>query len=132
MIDRITVDQLFDGMRNVRTLVTETSFIDPHNGIYFRGYPIEECCKQLSKISNSNQPLPEGLFYLLLTGDLPTEDQIKTISKFWAEHSEIPSHVVKMINNFPSNLQPMSQLSCAGIILTIFKKLNRSNKDLLY
>ena len=36
------------------------------------------------------------------------------ISRDWASRAALPQHVVQMVNNFPSNLHPMSQFS-AGI-----------------
>jgi citrate synthase len=57
--------------------------------------------------------LPEGLFWLLLTGDIPTDEQATQVSVEWAERADIPSHVVNMLNNFPSTLHPMAQFSAA-------------------
>ena len=39
--------------------------------------------------------------------------QVKSISEEWATRADLPSHVVQMLNNFPSDLHPMSQLSAA-------------------
>ncbi|KAH8010188.1 hypothetical protein HPB51_025623 [Rhipicephalus microplus] len=39
--------------------------------------------------------------------------QVKWVSKTWAQQADLPSHVVTMLNNFPSHVHPMSQLSCA-------------------
>lgn len=39
--------------------------------------------------------------------------QAQAISKEWANRAGLPSHVVTMLNNFPSNLHPMSQFSAA-------------------
>ena len=35
------------------------------------------------------------------------------ISQDWASRAAVPHHVVQMLNNFPSTLHPMSQLSAA-------------------
>lgn len=113
MIDRITVDQVYGGMRGAKVLVTETSYLDPDVGIHFRGHPISECCKRLPKAANSDEPLPEGVFYLLLTGDFPDQTQVNEISKYWADHADLPTHIVSMLNKFPSHLSPMSQFSAA-------------------
>ncbi|CAG5135497.1 unnamed protein product, partial [Candidula unifasciata] len=60
-----------------------------------------------------DMPLPEGLFWLLVTGDIPTQEQAAAITKEWNERAEIPNHVITMLNNFPSKLHPMSQFSAA-------------------
>lgn len=39
--------------------------------------------------------------------------QVAALSKEWSNRAGLPSHVVTMLNNFPSNLHPMSQFSAA-------------------
>ncbi|GBN47356.1 putative citrate synthase 1, mitochondrial [Araneus ventricosus] len=113
VIGEITVDQIYGGMRGMKSLVTETSHLDPEEGIRFRDLTIPECREQLPKVPGGEEPLPEGLFWLLMTGDVPTAEQVKALSKQWAELADLPPHVVTMLNNFPSNLHPMSQFSAA-------------------
>lgn len=60
-------------------MVTETSVLDPEEGIRFRGYSIPECQKLLPHIQGGEQPLPEGIWWLLCTGDIPNEKQVDTI-----------------------------------------------------
>uniref|UniRef100_A0A8D2M0U2 Citrate synthase n=1 Tax=Zonotrichia albicollis TaxID=44394 RepID=A0A8D2M0U2_ZONAL len=45
-------------------------------GIRFRGYSIPECQKKLPKAAGGEEPLPEGLFWLLVTGEIPTQEQV--------------------------------------------------------
>lgn len=113
VIGEIQVDQLYGGMRGIKGLVTETSVLDPDEGIRFRGYSIPECQELLPKAAGGEEPLPEGLFWLLVTGEIPTDAQVKAISKEWNERAAVPPHVVQMLNNFPSSLHPMSQFSAA-------------------
>lgn len=112
-VGEVTVDMMYGGMRGIKGLVTETSVLDPDEGIRFRGYSIPECQKLLPKAPGGNEPLPEGLFWLLVTGDIPTEKQVQAISKEWANRAGLPGHVVTMLNNFPTQLHPMSQFSAA-------------------
>lgn len=72
---------MYGGMRGIRGLVTETSVLDPDEGIRFRGYSIPECQKLLPMAKGGEQPLPEGLFWLLVTGDIPTQQQVEAITK---------------------------------------------------
>lgn len=54
-------------------------------GIRFRGYSIPECQKLLPKAPGGAEPLPEGLFWLLVTGQVPTEEQVRTRARLEAE-----------------------------------------------
>eukprot|EP00127_Corallochytrium_limacisporum_P002345 Clim_evm1s110 gene=Clim_evmTU1s110 len=113
VVGEVTVDMMYGGMRGIKGLVTETSVLDPEEGIRFRGYSIPECQKLLPKADGGQEPLPEGLFWLLTTGEIPTKEQVNGLSKEFAKRASLPSHVVQMLNNFPSNLHPMSQFSAA-------------------
>lgn len=104
-------------MRGIKGLVWEPSVLDPEEGIRFRGKSIPECQKILPKASGGEEPLPEGLFWLLITGEVPTEKQVQAISQEWAARGALPPHVVKIMNTFPKNLHPMTQFSAAITIL---------------
>lgn len=108
---------MYGGMRGIKGLVWEPSVLDPEEGIRFRGKSIPECQKLLPKAPGGSEPLPEGLFWLLITGDVPNDAQVKAISQEWAARSSLPSHVTKALNDFPKNLHPMSQFSAAITIL---------------
>ncbi|EDO48974.1 predicted protein, partial [Nematostella vectensis] len=108
-----TIDQAYGGMRGIKGLVTETSLLDPEEGIEFRGYSIPQCQELLPKADGGKEPLPEGIFWLLMTGEIPTKQQVDNLSKEWAAKADLPQHVVQMLNNFPDTLHPMSQFSAA-------------------
>ncbi|KAG8906050.1 citrate (Si)-synthase [Tulasnella sp. 403] len=82
-------------------------------GIRFRGHTIPDIQKALPKAPGGNEPLPEGLFWLLLTGEIPTEEQVRGLSAEWAARATIPSFVEELIDRCPSTLHPMSQFSLA-------------------
>src|SRR5678815_2995398 len=75
-IGEVTLTQVYQGMRGITGLVTETSLLDAQEGIRFRGYTIPELQEKLPKARGGTEPLPEGLFYLMLMGDLPTEEHV--------------------------------------------------------
>src|SRR3954467_13797240 len=75
-IGEVTLAQIYQGMRGVTGLVTETSLLDPQEGIRFRGYTIPALQEKLPKAEGGSEPLPEGLFYLMLIGQLPTEEDV--------------------------------------------------------
>lgn len=109
----VTVEQMYGGMRDILSMITETSVLDKNEGIRFRNYTIPECQKLLPKVPGGDEPLPEGLFWLLVTGKVPTDAQVKSLSKEWANRAALPSHVVSMLKNFPNNIHPMAQFSAA-------------------
>ena len=120
---------MYGGMRGIKGLVTETSVLDPDEGIRFRGYSIPECQKLLPKAAGGEEPLPEGLFWLLLTGEIPSQEQLAAITKEWNDRAEIPNHVIIMLNTFPSKLHPMSQLSAACCALQSESKFAKAYSE---
>ncbi len=65
VVGEVKISQLYGGMRGVKALITETSKLDPAEGIRFRGYSIPELQDLLPKAPGGNEPLPEGIFYLM-------------------------------------------------------------------
>jgi len=128
-IGEVNVGMAYGGMRGIKGLVTETSVLDPEEGIRFRGYSIPECQKLLPKADGGNEPLPEGIFYLLLTGEIPTKAQVDAISKEWAARAELPQHVVMMLNNFPEDVHPMTQFATAIAALNKDSKFAKAYSD---
>lgn len=82
-------------------------------GIRFRGKTIPEIQSQLPKAPGGSEPLPEGLFWLLVTGEVPTHEQVSELSKDWAARSAIPEFVEEILDRCPPTLHPMSQFSLA-------------------
>jgi len=66
VIDSVQIDQVFGGMRGIQSMIWETSSLDSKEGIRFRGYSIPELRDKLPKINNATEPLPEGLFWLMM------------------------------------------------------------------
>ncbi len=110
-ISDVTVSQAYGGMRGVKCMVTETSALDPMEGIRFRGFSIPELQEKLPRASGGEQPLPEGLFYLLLTGEIPTRADVDAITAAWRSREALPEYVPKMLESMPRDTHPMTQLS---------------------
>ncbi|KXS11039.1 citrate synthase [Gonapodya prolifera JEL478] len=109
----VTVDMAYGGMRGIKGLIWEGSVLDPEEGIRFRGYTIPECQKLLPAAEDGAEPLPEGLFWLLMTGEVPSATEVKGLSAEWAARSSIPAHVIDILDRCPNTLHPMSQLALA-------------------
>src|SRR5690625_504613 len=112
-LGEIKVTQLYQGMRGMMGLVTETSLLDAEEGIRFRGYSIPELREKLPKAPGGSEPLPEGLFYLMLIGELPTEEDVDFLSSAFARRSHVPNYVFDVIESLPVATHPMTQFSIA-------------------
>lgn len=108
-IGEVQLAQAYQGMRGITGMVYETSLLDAQEGIRFRGFSIPELQAKLPKAKGAGEPLPEGLFYLMLTGELPAEDDVRELSADWAKRSALPAHVTKTIDALPASAHPMTQ-----------------------
>jgi citrate synthase len=107
-IGEVTLSQVYQGMRGITGLVSETSLLDSQDGIRFRGYSIPELQQKLPKVKNGSEPLPEGLFHLMLIGELPSEEETAHITSTWQRRSHVPNHVFATIDALPVNAHPMT------------------------
>jgi len=108
-IGEVTLSQIYQGMRGITGLVSETSLLDAQEGIRFRGYTIPELQQKLPKAPNGSEPLPEGLFHLMLVGELPSEDDVHHITNVLQRRSHVPNHVFDTIEALPVSAHPMTQ-----------------------
>ncbi len=118
-VSDVSVAQAYGGMRSVKCMVWETSALDPMEGIRFRGFTIPELREKLPKAPGGAEPLPEGIFYLLLTGELPTPDDVAEITREWQKRSELPKYLLDVFKSIPKDMHPMTQFGLA--ILTLQK-----------
>ena len=108
VIGEVTLSQIYQGMRGITGLVSETSLLDAQEGIRFRGYTIPELQEKLPKAEGGSEPLPEALFYLMLLGELPTQQDAEHISGIWQRRSHVPNHVFATIDALPLHTHPMT------------------------
>jgi len=64
--DKVTIEQIIGGARDIKCLVTDISYLDPLEGIRFRGFTIPEVMAKLPKEAGREMPSVESFFYLLL------------------------------------------------------------------
>lgn len=112
-IGTCTVTQAYGGMRGVKAMTYETSLLDIEEGIQFRGYSLPQCQKLLPKARGGEEPLPEALFWLLLSGEIPTDEQIDRLRADLAARSVLPDNVLRAIDALPVDMHPMTQFSIA-------------------
>jgi citrate synthase len=125
-IGEVQLAQIFQGMRGITGMVYETSLLDAQEGIRFRGFTIPELQAKLPRAKGGDEPLPEGLFWLMLTGELPSEGDVAALSKDWSERAKnIPPHVFKVIDALDVATHPMTQFVIGTMALqsdSIFSK----------
>lgn len=109
VVGEVQLSQIYQGMRGITGLVSETSLLDAQEGIRFRGYTIPELREKLPKVAGGSEPLPEGLFYLMLIGELPTEEDVQHVTSVLQRRSHVPSHVFHTIDALPVSTHPMTQ-----------------------
>jgi len=112
-VDEVTLKQVFGGMRGVKSMVWETSELDAIDGIRFRGYSIPELRKLLPTVEGGKETLPEGLFWLMLVGEIPTKEEVKWLTDQWTNRSIVPEHTFKMLDAMPVD-------TCSGVYLSPF------------
>jgi|TARA_B110000977_G_scaffold142580_2_gene180952 citrate synthase len=117
VLGEVTVNMAMGGMRGITGMVWETSLLDAEEGIRFRGHTIPDLQKLLPTAIPGGEPLPEGLLWLLLTGDVPTEAQVKCLSKELQSRSQVPQHVYDVLKALPKHAHPMTQFSIAIMAL---------------
>lgn len=108
-----TLDSVVSGMKGMIGLITETSLLDAEEGIRFRGYSIPELREKLPRLEGTTEPLPEGLFYLMLTGEVPSYDDMYEVGSNWTKRAVVPKHVFEVIDALPTTTHPMTQFSVA-------------------
>ena len=122
VIGQVTIESVIDGMKGLPALLTLTSKLDAHEGIRFRGYSIPELQEKLPKLSPDDEPLPEGLFYLMLLGEIPTLAEVKEIGEEWKKRAIVPKHVLKTLDALPMESAPMADFSVGILALATESK----------
>lgn len=117
VIDQVTIDQAIGGARDIRSLVTDISYLDPQEGIRFRGKTIPETFAALPKAPKSDYPTVESFWYFLLTGDVPTQAQVDEVCAEWKKRQVVPSYVWDAIRALPRDIHPMVMLSVGMLAL---------------
>lgn len=116
-VDEVTVGQVVGGMRDIKSLLTDISFVDPAEGIRFRGMSIPEVLKSLPKARGGKMPLVGGLYYLLMIGEVPTKEQAMEVEAEWAKRADLPDYVYKMLRTMPKDTHPMILITQAVMAL---------------
>jgi citrate synthase len=107
VISEVTVTQAIGGMRGVKGMVCDTSVVEPDKGLIIRGMPILKL----------KDKLPEEIFWLLITGELPSADELAGFQKELKKHGEVPNYVWKVLKAMPKSSHPMAMLDTAVLAM---------------
>ena len=107
VISEATVAQVFGGMRGIKGLVCDTSVVDPDKGLYVRGIPIGELAHRL----------PEEIFYLLCTGELPDSEALASLQQDLRKRAQIPAYVWDVLQAMPMDSHPMTMFNTAILVM---------------
>jgi len=124
VIDHIKVSQILGGMRGIKCLVTDISYLDPNEGIRYRGYTLPEIFEKLPKPAGAEMPYVEGLLYLLFTGDIPTEENVNDVIEDLKKRRTLPQCVYDVIDVMAES-HPMTIFSAAILAMSkdsLFRK----------
>ena len=111
VVGEVTLSQVYGGARDIKMMVWETSELDAQEGIRFRGYSIPELKKLLPK--GDKEPRPEGLFWLMLTDEIPTAEEVNWLTEEWKKRSVVPAYVFAVLDTLPADTHPMTQFAVA-------------------
>ncbi|MCB0649143.1 MAG: citrate (Si)-synthase [Saprospiraceae bacterium] len=110
-LDTVNAGQIIGGMRGIKAMLWDTSSLDAEEGIRFRGYSIPELREKLPKFEGGKEPLPEGLFWLMLVDEIPTQEEVEWLSKEWASRANVEEQVFKTLDSLPIDTHPMTQFT---------------------
>jgi len=111
VVGEVTIAQAMNGMRGVKGLTTDISYLDPEEGIRFRGKTIPETMACLPRPEGKDYPYVEGFWFLLLTGDVPTQEEAEEVVEDFKSRRQVPQYVIDLLRNMPGGTHPMAMFS---------------------
>ena len=103
VVSEVSIGQVYGGMRGVKSLLCNTSLVEPEKGLIIRGIPISELTDKL----------PEEIFFLLLTGELPDGAALTKLQRELSARGEVPQYVWDILKKMPEDSNPMTMFNLA-------------------
>ena len=128
-VGEVTIAQAIGGARGVRCLVTDISYLDPEEGIRFRGKTIPEVMAELPKPPGKDYPYVEGFWYFLLTGEVPSKKEIEEVLADFKARSAVPQYVFDLLRTLPRDTHPMTLFSAAIVAMQRESKFSAYYKE---
>ncbi|MBI5059773.1 citrate (Si)-synthase [candidate division KSB1 bacterium] len=115
VIGQVTVGQLLGGQRGINSLLCDTSTVPPDHGMIIRNFPVIELAWKL----------PEEIYWLLLTGELPSPDELKDLQADLTARAKVPAYIWEVLASFPKIAHPMAVFNTLILALegeSVFRK----------
>lgn len=115
VIGEISLKNLLGGMRGMKSMICNTSFVDPYKGLFISG-------KQVPEFEDRT---PEEIFFLLVTGELPNDEELAELNNELRRRSQVPEYVWKIIRSVPRDTHPMTLFSMGIMMMegeSVFKR----------
>ena len=128
-VGEVNIAQAIGGARGVRCLVTDISYLDPFEGIRFRGNTIPETLEKLPKPDGAEMPYVEGHVYLLLTGEFPTKEETLELVEEFKVRRQVPQYVWDVLRAMPRDTHPMTMFSNAILCMQRESKFAKAYKE---
>ncbi|MCK4857333.1 MAG: citrate (Si)-synthase [candidate division Zixibacteria bacterium] len=107
VISQVTIKQAYGGVRGVKCLVCDTSEVPPDKGLLIRNTPVGELADRL----------PEEILWLLLTGELPSADELKDLQDDLRARAKVPQYVWDVLEAMPKDSHPMAMFDTAILVM---------------
>ena len=115
VIGEITIKHLLGGMRGMKSMVCNTSYVDPHQGLFISGY----------QVSQFSEKTPEEIFFLLCTGQFPNDEELTELKSELNQRADVPAYVWNMLRSLPKDTHPMTMFSMGILAMegqSVFKQ----------
>ena len=127
VIAEVNVEQVINGMRDIPCMFYLCSALDPHHGIRLRHLSIPELQEQAP--AEDVEPLPEATLWLLLTGEVPTMEQVQTLQQELRVRESLPEETVQLVESISKDLHPMTALSMGVMNLQKYSNFARQYNE---
>lgn len=107
VVSQVTLAQAYGGLRGVKCLVCDTSEVPPDKGLIIRGIELKELFDKW----------PEEILYLLLTGELPNETELKDLQAELKAAEDVPDYVWAVLDAMPADSHPMAMFNTAILVM---------------
>ncbi len=129
VIGDVTVNKVIGGMRGMVGLIYETSKLHPIEGINYRGHDLYSIMQNAPKSHPDGEPLPEGVLWLLLTGEYPNKEQMEELRVELFNRGKLTDQEEKLIKSFPPEMHPMTQFSMGVLACQPRSQFAKAYKD---
>ena len=117
-ISDVTVAQAYSGLRGIKAFVCDTSSVSADKGLIIRGIPLLD----ITHIS------PEEVFYLLIAGELPSDEELADLKNEFSKHLDVPGYVWDVLDAMPDDSHPMTMFN-TGILAMQGQSVFRERYD---